>query len=775
MIWLYYLLLLFTLSLLSPFLVKFLKNQIGIFISLFFFIGIGVLFFSAENILISWAPDFGLDLSFRLDGLSKLFATVILLVGGCVFLYSSEYLKKSDRLGSFYLSFTLFMSAMLGVVTADNFYLMFIFWELTSISSFFLIGYYHEKESSRRSALQALLITGSGGLCLLAGLLFLQNSTGVTSFSKLLDANFAQDTAIIILILLGGLTKSAQFPFHFWLPNAMAAPAPVSALLHSATMVKAGIYLFLRFDGIFNAHPVWSQILTVIGAMTLVLGAISSYTKKDIKKILAYTTIGTLGALTMLVGLTHQYAFYAALVLFVAHALYKATLFMVAGIIEHKTQTRDILQLSGLRHQLPWVFYGSALAALSMIGVPPFLGFISKEIILKVATDSIWSIPVMVITFSFLGASAWISGIQPFLGPISQSTKDLAITKPKFLFFAGPLVLGIISFILGFDPSSNLENFLRDALSSQQSFLPLHLWTGLHLPLILSLLVLASVGFLVFLHKKITLSASKYLKDEEAFFDRFFWLSFAWFMKRAKYVTRKTQNGEVFLYLIYIFCGVIFGFIYLVKRTNYLEFAPFKIQRWPEVPHLIVFMVALVGCYLVIFAKQKMTAIVSNGCIGFSVAAMFAMLGAPDVAIAQLAVEILSVILFVFLLKENFKLKKQYKGISHAIRVAISITMGLLIFFLTWNAYNQRISNPISDFFGQNSYLQAFGKNVVNVIIVDFRGFDTFGEIVVFSVTALALSVLLKWKKSDKLSAKNSSNSSPSVAKVSTIVGGKDE
>lgn len=748
MLWIYYLSCIFILSVNAPFLYRAIKNLYAQFIALFLIAGLYILKITTEVGHIKWASDFGLDLNFRLDGLSRLFTAIILIVGSCVFWFSGYYFKKNQRTGRFYLYFTLFIASMLGLVTADNFYLMFIFWELTSITSYLLIGYYHEKESSRRSALQALLVTGSGGLCLLAALILIQLKTGFTELSSLsnyFSLNSTNGMAwVVILLLLAGFTKSAQAPFHFWLPNAMSAPAPVSALLHSATMVKAGIYLFLRFDPYFNDYPIWKILLIFTGTVTLLIGALSSYNKKDLKQILAYTTIGTLGALTTLIGYSSEYAFSVALLLFVAHAFYKATLFMVAGIIEHKTESRDILQLSGLRKNMPAIFIASTLAALSMIGIPPFLGFLSKETILKVALEYILFVPIWVVGLSFLGAAAWNAGVKPFLG---KSTMQYG--KVHVLFAVGPLILAVLGLFSGFDMAGILEESIKVSLTDNHKFIPFKLWTGFNVPLLLSVLVIILVIPLVQFHEKYIAQFCR--RSEEPFADRFFWLSFALFMKRAKRVTRRIQNGEIFYYLLTIFLGIITGVIYLIYKKEYLEFAPFVINRLPGINHVIIFLVALVGCYIVVTAKTKMTAIVANGCIGFSVAAMFAMLGAPDVAITQLTVEILSVILFVFLLKESFSLDYKKKEFSQFFRVLVSASMGLIISFLTWNAYQQRIAAPISDFFGENSFIKAYGKNVVNVILVDFRGFDTFGEIVVFAVTAVSLAVLMKWKRPENI------------------------
>ena len=382
----------------------------------------GVVAGEAVRVTYPWVPAMGLQLSFNLDGLGLLFALAITVVGTLIITYAGSYLKGHPSLPRFYLFILMFMASMLGVVLSDNLIALFVFWELTSVTSYFLIGFEHDKDTARAAALQALLVTGIGGLALMAGALLMGQIGGSFEISAL-----AADSAglqshrlyplVLVLVFAGAFTKSAQVPFHFWLPSAMEAPTPVSAYLHSATMVKAGIYLLARFSPVLGGSDLWLYVVTSFGAVTMLVSAYQALHQTDLKKILAYSTVSVLGTLTLLIGLGSKLAIQAAMVFLVAHILYKAALFLVAGSIDHETGTRDIRQLGGLRKTMPIICAGAAVGALSMAGLPPFFGFVGKEALYEALThDNVLVTVVGVLTSMLLFAVAWLAGSGRFPG-----------------------------------------------------------------------------------------------------------------------------------------------------------------------------------------------------------------------------------------------------------------------------------------------------------------------------------------------------------------------
>jgi len=748
--WHIYLLIGFLFAFLSPVLVRLLKSNFGWIVALWLGVGFFVLN-SGQMAVISlpWSQTFNLSITFVTSGISKIFINIIFLVGSAVFIFTSHYLSKSDRLGKFYFAFTFFISSMLGLVTSDSFILAFMFWELTSISSYMLIGYSHEEESSRKSALQSLVITGAGGLCLFAGLLLLIQATGVDQFSELAQLTVPSSskvTAALILILIGGLTKSAQFPFHFWLPNAMKAPAPVSALLHSATMVKAGIYLFLRLDPTFNEHMVWANTLTVLGAITLLLGAITAYCQSDLKKLLAYTTIATLGALTLLIGLEHPMSAQVALILFMGHAFYKATLFMVAGILEKITGQRDIKSLKALFKAAPLAGFAGFFSAISMIGVPPSLGFLSKELLLKIGLYEAWTIPIWMLSFALMGSVAWLAGVMPFLRK-SQKKKG-EWTQLGWLMSVGPFMLGILGIILSFDPAGFLTLQLSESVLRNQQVVPTHLWSGFNLPLVLSIVVIGGAAIGAYFHPKILKNWDKSPVRESALSDIVFDCLFNGILSVAKLVTDIFQNGNLTRYLLLAFIPfTILAPVVFFANQLYLSL-DYKISDSISFAQIILLIIITICAWMAVTSQRRLTAIVSVGGIGYSIAGFYVLLGAPDLALTQVIVETLSVILFVFLLHEVPLLKSERKfWVSQGASLLIALGFGLSLSVLTWHSLSSEVASSISPFFGEKSYLDANGKNVVNVILVDFRAFDTLGEIAVLGIAAVTLSALLFKKK----------------------------
>ena len=464
-----------------------------------------------------WVESLGVNLSFRLDGLALLFALIIGGIGTLIVIYASGYFGADARLGRFYVILLLFMVAMLGTVTADNLITLFIFWELTSISSYLLIGFKHEDEEARSAALQALLVTGAGGLALLAGLILLGIAGGSLEFSTLLEGGVdlgghALYGPILGLVLLGAFTKSAQVPFHFWLPGAMAAPTPVSAYLHSATMVKAGVYLLARLNPLLGGTVAWTVALGVVGGLTLVIGAFLALQHRDLKRVLAYSTVSALGGLVMLIGLGTSVALKAALVFLLAHALYKGALFMVAGNIDHETGTRDIARLGGLRKAMPFTALAAGLAALSMAGLPPFLGFVGKEVVY----DATLNQPAaLVVTGAALVANiltvvvAGIVTLRPFFGAVADGLPKRPHEAPVRMWL-GPVTLAVLGLGLGLMVGPLGDGLIAPALSAvkgEPATAKLALWHGLNLMLALSVVTVAGGALLYLVRSRLILGA----------------------------------------------------------------------------------------------------------------------------------------------------------------------------------------------------------------------------------------------------------------------------
>ena len=449
-----------------------------------------------------WAPSLGLSLSFNLDGLGLLFAILITGIGALVVLYASRYLEGHAHAGRFYASLFAFMGAMLGVVLSDNVLTLFVFWELTGFTSYLLIGFEHERAAARAAAIQALIVTGAGGLALLAAGVLLVDVSGTANLSAMAAerASIVASPfygAIASLILLAAFTKSAQVPFHFWLPNAMEAPTPVSAYLHSATMVKAGVYLIARMTPLVGSTPVWTTAVTVAGAATMIVGAYRAVQEVDLKRILAYSTVSALGVLTMLLGVGTREAIIAALVYLVAHAGYKGALFLIAGAIDHETGTRDISALAGLRRAMPITAVAGGAAALSMAGAPLTFGFVGKdgayEALLRATDWFPWLLALMVLASILLGLAGLIAGVLPFRG---HTARVKEVHDPAWPLWIPPLVLAMSGLFVGVAPSvlNAPLSSAATAVAGTPVQVSLAVWHGVTTALLLSVLTLAAVG-----------------------------------------------------------------------------------------------------------------------------------------------------------------------------------------------------------------------------------------------------------------------------------------
>jgi multicomponent Na+:H+ antiporter subunit A len=459
----------------------------------------------------SWIPSFGIDLSFRLDGLSMLFALMITGIGALVFTYTAYYLKGHPYLDRFYGYLSMFMASMLGVVLSDNLMSMFIFWELTSISSFFLIGFNNEDASSRKSAMTALGITGFGGLVMLAGFILIGHAAETYSITELLTKpelikNHSSYNWIIALVFVGAFTKSAQFPFHFWLPAAMKAPTPVSTYLHSATMVKAGIFLLARFTPLLGDTFWWNTTLIIIGAITMLYAAIHAIFRVDLKSILAYSTISALGILVFLIGIGSEKALLGAALFILAHALYKAALFLITGIIDHQTGSRDVSKLAGLKKVMMPVAIAGFIAALSSAGFPFLIGFLSKEVMYEAGLQfGQWAFlltALLVLTKILLFVAGFWAGIKPFTGILPEEFQKVSL--PSSLLWVPPLILGTLSLLFGIFPAIIEQSLIQPVVSSmtgKESPIYLALWHGFNLVLLLSVITLL-IGYVLYVFLK---------------------------------------------------------------------------------------------------------------------------------------------------------------------------------------------------------------------------------------------------------------------------------
>jgi multicomponent Na+:H+ antiporter subunit A len=709
-----------------------------------------------------WVPGLGINFSFYLDGLSALFAIVVSSVGVLISIYGGGYLKGDEKLPRFYFALYLFMGSMLGVVLADNLITLFVFWELTSFSSYLLISYKHEYESARNAARQALLVTVSGGLALLGGVLLMETVTGTFEISEMLQmGTIVQESpiyvGIFVLIILGAFTKSAQFPFYFWLPNAMEAPTPVSAYLHSATMVKAGIYLLARLTPMLGGTDLWFFTLTGFGAVTMLVSAWLSVHYTDLKRILAYTTIMALGMLTTLLGIGTTDAIVAAVVFIVGHSLYKGTLFMVAGSIDHATGTRDVLALGGLRKMMPITFAAALLAGLSMAGmVGPFIGFIGKEIVYKAAFEHAeyrWALSIVsILTNVAIVVAAGLVCIRPFLYKVTAAAEK-AHEAPVSMWI-GPIILASLGLILGTFPAIVDARLFVPAASAilnvPQDFY-LTWWHGVTPELWMTLLTLVCGGLLYWVW-------SAYRNGT---FMRGFAYGFGVLPERgydralqglvwtAETQTRFFQPGTLRYYLSTVIAVMtVLVAVALFSRAGVqwdFDVSGVKFHEWALAATI------LLAAFGAVISKTRLGAVLAAGVTGFAIAVIFLFFGAPDLAMTQFLIETLTAILVVLVIINIRKMEpREHAGGNHALRrtrdAVIALSAGAVMTLSMLAALRMPFDRELSDFFEANAYTEAHGRNIVNVILVDFRGLDTFGEIVVLAIAAIGIFALIRMR-----------------------------
>ncbi len=698
----------------------------------------------------AWMPTLGVDLSLRISGYETLFLLLVSFIGGLIVIYAGAYLKGHPQLGRFYLIILLFMASMLGIIAADDMLLLFVFWELTSITSFLLVGFKHTDPVARKAALQALLVTGGGGLALLAGLLMVMQITGTNLISALpqhADAMAASPLfpAAFILILLGAFTKSAQVPFHFWLPGAMAAPTPVSAYLHSATMVKAGVILLAKLWPSMSQHELWTPLVAPVGAATLLTGAVLAVLQTDLKKLLAYTTVSILGALTMLLGFGDSYALKTALLLALSHGLYKGSLFMVAGTIDHATGTRDVRRLSGLLKAMPLLAVTGVLAALSMSGVPPTLGFISKELLYEAQLEQpssgwLW-LAIGFVASAFGVTVALIVGVRPFFGKPGAAGVHHA---PGLGMVLPPTVLAVLGLVCGLLPGwvdSALIGPAAGSLGGDASHPYLTLWHGFTIVLALSALTLLA-GYLAY-------RGRERLAAIPAALSRWRWITptalydtcLDGTLNFAARLTLVIQNGQLRHYVRWTLVVSAALIIYAAVLSS-STFLVYQGQSINALVLAVVFLlcVTAIGSVLV---NSRLTAILCLGGVGYAVAMLFAAFAAPDLAITQLLVETLTVVLFSFVILKLPEIRNIRSRRRRSADMAIAAVAGLAMAAMAWQAMQFRAADSISPGLVERSVPEAFGRNVVNVILVDFRALDTLGEILVLALAGVGVVAVL--------------------------------
>lgn len=707
------------------------------------------------QLTLEWLPDLYLNFSLYLDGLSLFFGLLVTGMGALVMIFAGKYMQPYAMRNRFFFYILLFEFAILALVLSGNLFTLFIFWELTSVTSFLLVGFSHEKPEARSAALQALLITVSGGLAMMAGFILLGQAVGSLEVDVLLKSgslvkNHPHYLWILLLILAGAFTKSAQFPFHFWLPGAMQAPSPVSAYLHSATMVKAGIFLLARLSPLLAGTPEWKYILTITGSVTMLLGGYFAYSQTDFKKVLAYTTISALGTLVLMLGINTEISVKAAIIFLLVHALYKGSLFMIAGLIDKSTGTRDLRKLGGLFRVMPFTAVAAIVSLLSMAGLPPMIGFIGKELIYEaklalpemgdyllftgVVTNVIMvSISLALIFRLFLGKLRF-PGDQPKLPALSLSI--------------GPMILASVSLIFGLFPSNVSELLLKPAIVAVKpdiTAVKLALWHGFNEVLVLSMITVIAGLILYRLYGIVNPRLTFFNNEVITFrFSDAFNRGLDVFTQLTKKKTAIIQSGyqRYYLMAILIITSLLawYQLFYSREVIHWWDFKGAAFYDWVLVALLSA------SAVLAVVTSSRLVAVIALGVTGYGIALIFLIYGAVDVAITMLLVETLVLILFLLLIYHLPKFTNFSSKASRIRDAVIALITGGFITGLVLKSTQVNLHTTISEYFVATARPLANGENVVNVILVDFRALDTLGEITVLAVAALGVVALLKLK-----------------------------
>jgi len=702
-----------------------------------------------------WVEQIGLEFAFRLDGYSLLFTLLILGIGLLIILYARYYLSAADDMGRFYAYLILFMTAMLGIVMSENLLQLWAFWELTSISSFLLISFWSHKSDARKGARMALTVTGMGGLALLAGILLLGDTIGSYNLSEVLARGdeireSGRYPVILILILIGAFTKSAQFPFHFWLPHAMAAPTPVSAYLHSATMVKAGIFLVGRLYPSLSGTELWFFLVTFTGTATLLVGAYIALFKHDLKGLLAFSTISHLGLIMLLFGLNSDLAAVAAVFHIINHATFKASLFMAAGIIDHESGSRDMRKLAGLWRYMPHTAALAIVAALAMAGVPLLNGFLSKEMFFNetVHQSALGALSWMLPVLATVGATFSVAYSARFIHDVFFNGEPVNLPRtphepPRYMKIPVEILVAVC-IIVGIAPAWVVGDLLNNASSSLlQGPLPeysLSLWHGFNIPLMMSITALI-LGLIIYnIRERLFAFQAQFVdRDAKLEFERLVQLT----VEAATNLYARLESNRLQTYIL-----TLFIFMLAVTAWPMMQIAETTGDRPQLPPDWIAFggivTLSLAAIMTLVWHRKRVVALISVSVVGLVVSLIFARFSAPDLALTQLSVEVVTIILLMlalFFLPQSTP-KESSPGVVFR-DLGISTMVGGVMATVAF-AMMTRPLDTISDFFTANAKTGGGGTNVVNVILVDFRGFDTLGEITVLGIAGLGIYKLIR-------------------------------
>lgn len=701
-----------------------------------------------------WVPSLGINFAIRLDGLSALFAALITGVGFLVQLYAFAYMKTHPRRVSFHLLLSVFMLTMLGLVLADNLMLLFVFWELTTLSSYLLIGFNHEAKKARDNALQAMLITATGGLVMLAGFILLGEMAGTYSINELLTnkqtlSNHRWFIPSMVCIMVGAFSKSAQWPLHFWLPGAMAAPTPVSAYLHSSTMVKAGVFLLARLLPVYGQHELWQLVLCSIGGFTALWCALLAFKQTDLKLMLAYSTNVILGQLIVLIGVGSSYAVTAALILIAAHSFYKAGLFMVVGNIDKAAGTREYHELAGLKSVLAISFAAAVITGASKAGLPPSFGFVAKEYIYKAGLEFGWLLSfTMMVVNAIMVALALLILIKPFTQKPHAQSASLKPVEHQPLLWLAPMVLAVFSALV---PIALLSHYQEQIINpaalvmlNASTVKTVKLWSGFNLALALSALTLALGVILYLCHRRIS-KAIAWLSHCFGTGSGHFQTLLQKAIAVAGVVTRLIQHGRLSAYSLQ----------FMVVLAVLLVAGLSRVQQWPALTlqvnfyEILLALLLIASAVLVVAARTLLLSVVALAAIGFLTTLTFLVYSAPDVAKTQLLAETLIVVFIAIVMRYLPRLASvaKHSRKRRLLHAAVAACIGVAVAVALWLITASPINQQIADFYRQASVPQGHGRNIVNVILVDFRAFDTLGEAVVVIVAALATVAALASKK----------------------------
>ncbi len=711
---------------------------------------------------VAWIPTLDLNLSMRVDMLGWIMALIVTGVGALVMLYCRWYFAgKTAGIGLFSAVLLAFAGAMYGLVLTDDIVILVMFWELTSILSFLLIGYFHERSASRRAALQALLVTTLGGLVMFVGVVMLVVQSGTTVLSDILaDPPHNEWTALTItLVLVGALSKSAIFPFHFWLPGAMAAPTPVSAYLHAAAMVKAGIYLFGRFAPAFADDVPWRAIVVLLGVFTMLLAGVQALRETDLKRILAFGTVSQLGMITAVLGYGVRDLALAGLALVISHALFKSALFLIVGIIDRQLSTRDVHELSGLARQAPVMTVFSTIAIASMVGLPPTIGFAAKEgalagLLVEAQAGSVWGW-IALIGIAVGSAITAAYGIRFLWGafgtkkaPDGTPLPATAWPDPPLCFIAAPILLASATVVAGLG-----VGFVDGALQLYAETLPpasgglpapahaahLALWHGFEPALFISIGAIAAGVGIFWLTRRTGWDAAPRLLPFTAN-DAYVGAQHA--IDRASVLTTTLfQRGSLPIYV-----GTIFVLFVAAEIPALLSSPSWRgdLSAWHDPVQLMVAPVMIIAGVIAVYARKRYTGVVLVSVTGLGMVVLFATMGAPDLALTQVLVETVTLVAFTLVLRRiPSRMGDRHASVYRVTRAVIGAAVGLTLAFIVVVATDARTFRPVSDTFGELSYTLGHGKNVVNVALVDLRGWDTMGELSVLVLAATGVASLV--------------------------------